>query len=135
MKRFLHIIIFSFLISGLAFGQTPKGSVSKSSEGVLVAKNKPENVLYAGDDFYVQNVYPNPADDKIFLTYSIPAHITNLKFEIRNILGNVVGTYQLSPGNNDRILIQTANLDPGIYFHSLYLDGKNLVTRKLIIKR
>src|SRR5688500_9155681 len=112
MKRFLHIFIFiSILFLGEAFSQTPKGSVSRSSEEVLIAKAKPENVLYAGDGFNVENVYPNPADDKIYIKYSIPSHITNLRFEIRNILGNVVGTYNLSPGHNE-MLIQTINLDP-----------------------
>src|SRR5687768_12572077 len=98
MKRFLHlIIIFNFLLCGVAFGQSYKSSVSKSSDEALIAKNnKPENLFYSGEDFYVQNVYPNPAEDIITLKYSIPPHITNLKFEIRNILGNVVGTYMLT---------------------------------------
>lgn len=136
MKRFLHlIIVFNFLLCGAAFGQSYKSSVSKSSDEALIAKNnKPENLFYSGEDFYVQNVYPNPAEDIITLKYSIPPHITNLKFEIRNILGNVVGTYMLT-GNSDGISISTVNLDPGIYFHSLYLNNRNLVTRKLIIKR
>jgi hypothetical protein len=137
MKKILHLVfLLCFLITGMVLSQSRETGVPKHPEEVSIAKNKVENVLYSGDDFYVSNLYPNPADEFIQIDYSIPAHITNLKIEIRNILGNSVTTkpYVLNPENKG-IKISTSNLIPGIYFHTLYLDNNALVTRKLIIKR
>jgi hypothetical protein len=49
------------------------------------------------------------------------------------VLGNVVGEYTLVKDAR-RLNISTLELTSGVYFYALYVDGKNLVTRKLIIK-
>lgn len=139
MRRLLHFILFSTVIvfSGEANSQSREvdSGMSKSTEQVLLAKSKGgEDVLYSGNEFYVGSIYPNPGDEFIKFDYSIPSHITNVKFQIRNLLGNVVSSYNLNP-ENKAIKISTINLTPGIYFHSLYMGNRNLVTRKLIIKR
>jgi hypothetical protein len=136
MKKVLHLVfLICFLMTGMVLSQSRENGVPKHPEEVALAKKTPENVLFSGDDFYVSNPYPNPADEFIEINYSIPSHITNLKIVIRNILGNTVTSHVLNPENERGIKISTSNLIPGIYFHTLYLDNKALVTRKLIIKR
>lgn len=75
------------------------------------------------------NIYPNPADEMTTIDFCAPlAEAAEIK--IYNAFGRVVLSKQISPGR-DKIIIQTANFDPGIYYISF--PGLNL-TKKLIIR-
>jgi hypothetical protein len=45
-----------------------------------------------------------------------------------------MGEYEL-PSFESQAKILTGNLNAGIYFYTLYIDGEAVMTRKLIVKR
>jgi hypothetical protein len=85
------------------------------------------NMLTTGE------IYPNPADNTAYLNYSISTEFSNGEIRVIDLLGNKI---QIIPfyEKNGRIKINTENLNSGIYFYSMTLDGKMMFTKKLIIR-
>jgi hypothetical protein len=67
-------------------------------------------------------LYPNPATTSI----SVKSELTAEKFEIIDITGRLVSTYQM---NDKKITIQTHHLAPGIYIYNLYNEQKTIIGR------
>jgi hypothetical protein len=78
-------------------------------------------------------IYPNPADNATFLSYSISSKFGTAEFRLIDLLGNKV---QVIPIFNmdGKIKINTENLHSGIYFYSMMLDGRSIFTKKLIVR-
>jgi hypothetical protein len=96
-------------------------------------KASPEGIeddLISRIDF--SNAYPNPSDKVAYFDYSLEADLTNAKLVISNLLGAVVETLSI-PANEDRIQINTAGLQNGLYICSLEVQKNVVATRKLII--
>lgn len=91
------------------------------------------DLLFSNDKISISSVYPNPASAYASIDYTLAANVTSAKIILCNVLGNVVGEYTLIRDAR-RLNISTLELTSGVYFYALYVDGKNLVTRKLIIK-
>ena len=81
---------------------------------------------------FLSSVFPNPADAKTCFTYSVPSGLQRMII-IRNLIGATMQTEQLS-SDAGKLTISTANLNDGIYFCSLMVDGKIIQTKKLIVK-
>jgi len=77
-------------------------------------------------------VYPNPADKMISIGYSIGA-FSDASLVIRNLLGSAVRSISLQ-NSEGLVNVNTIELNDGIYFYSLMVNGETKITRKLIIK-
>lgn len=93
-----------------------------------------KNNIYQSRVITVKDVYPNPSVDHAFVDYQLNNDRTKAKIRVHNILGNVVGEYELSPSET-LIRIKTDELNAGIYFYTLYVDNESVMTRKLIVKK
>ncbi len=90
--------------------------------------------IYESSRITIRDVYPNPTVDHAFVNYNILNDRTKAKIRVHNILGNIVGEYDLSVSEN-LLRIKTEELNAGIYFYTLYLDNESVMTRKLIVKK
>ena len=90
-------------------------------------------ILFSNDKISISSIFPNPAGAYASIDYSLTNHTHTAKIILCNVLGNVVREYILVRDAR-RLNISTLELTSGVYFYSLYVDGKNVVTRKLIIK-
>lgn len=90
-------------------------------------------VLFSNEKISISSVYPNPASAYASIDYQLFRDTDNAKIILCNVLGNVVGEYTLIR-DAKRLHISTLELNSGVYFYTLSVDGKSLVTRKLIIK-
>lgn len=98
-------------------------------------EDRPEKSdIYSSQQIAIHDVYPNPASDFAFIDYKILSDNVKAKVAIHNILGNVLGEYELS-AYQSTAKIPTENLSPGIYFYTLYIDNEGVMTRKLIIRK
>jgi hypothetical protein len=115
-------------LSGKADGTEP---VFRSS---LLGGEWPQSErIEVANKLSISPVYPNPASTQASFDYefrqdNIKAHIT-----LRNVLGNVVGRYELSRENR-QLNITTHDFAPGIYFYTLTIDNKDVLVRRLIVK-
>jgi len=82
------------------------------------------------------NIYPNPADDKIFVTFSETSNSTEtISVRLTSVLGVEVGTatYELQTGGNT-LVIDTKKVEKGLYFIEV-IRGNAKFTEKIVIKR
>lgn len=93
------------------------------------------DVLGLGDElkpFDITAAYPNPASSSTEIDYNIPAG-SNGKILLRNLLGSVVREVILEK-QEGKAMISTNELKDGLYFYSVLLDNKIIVTKKLVIR-
>jgi hypothetical protein len=90
--------------------------------------------IYQSRYVTVKDVYPNPSVDHAYVDYSLTSEHVKAKIRVHNILGNIVGEYDLTP-HETLVRIKTDDLNAGIYFYTLYLDNESVMTRKLIVKK
>ena len=79
------------------------------------------------------NTYPNPATDIISVNYSIDGNVNNAKLNVYDIVGKKVKSYVLT-NNKDQLSINVSDLNSGVYFYSIMVDGKAIKTERVIVK-
>ena len=89
--------------------------------------------VFSNEKITVSGVFPNPATTSAALEYEITGEIREAKITISNVLGNGIGEYRLTRDNR-KLQFDTSDFAPGVYFYTLFVDGKSLFTRKLIIR-
>lgn len=85
-------------------------------------------------DIKLGSVFPNPSTRIAQLDYEIKNPQINARIVINSFIGNPVFDFNLDP-NQKSLLINVTDLNPGIYFYTLIVDNKNIVTKKLVVKR
>lgn len=78
-------------------------------------------------------VYPNPAVNMVNFDYRINS-TNDSWFTVYNMLGNVVKSIRLEESQAS-ISVAVDDLDAGIYFYSVLVNGEALKTSRLIINR
>ena len=89
--------------------------------------------LYHNDKITISNIYPNPASEVAAVDYSIAPSVGEAKLVFYNVLGAPVGEFHLDKTER-KLTIRTSEYTNGLYFYQLYVDGKSLVTKKLLIR-
>jgi hypothetical protein len=117
----------------IAYNKSNPGE-SLDLEFNFIVEEKPEKVnIYSSRKITLQDVYPNPTSDVAFVDYQVDQDDVKAKIILHNVLGNSVGEYELSPTER-KAKIQTADLNAGIYFYTLYVNGEAVMTRKIVKK-
>jgi hypothetical protein len=99
----------------------------------FLIEEKPTKLnIYQSKNITVKDVYPNPATEHAFVDYQIVNEKAKAVLRIHNLLGNLIGEYELSPYEN-LLRIRTEELNPGIYFYTLYINNESVLTRKLLV--
>jgi hypothetical protein len=79
-------------------------------------------------------LYPNPNKGSMTLLYSMETGSSG-EMKIFDVAGKQVLSYQLSPGTDNRLEINDAQLNNGIYLYSIMIDGRSEARDKIIIIR
>ncbi len=90
--------------------------------------------LLNNKDIKISNLYPNPVNNYAIFDYSFNNRNSKAKIILHNVLGGIVGEFDLTPFEN-KLKITTSELNPGVYFYTLQLDNDNLITKKMVIRR
>ena len=89
-----------------------------------------ENIL---NRMRVSEIYPNPAENFVSINYDMPVEVELANVKIVNILGSVVKEQQIRTGNN-KMTLDISDLNGGIYFYSIFVNGEIFSTKKLLVK-
>jgi hypothetical protein len=83
---------------------------------------------------YISKAYPNPAQDvtNFYVNIEKPTKSAQLKFF--NMLGAEVKEVDVINAKSS-IKVNVSDLKAGIYFYSLWIDGKSIATGKLMVSR
>ncbi|SMD43517.1 Por secretion system C-terminal sorting domain-containing protein [Aquiflexum balticum DSM 16537] len=85
-------------------------------------------------DISIGSIYPNPSNRIAQIDYDFKNPNAVAKISINSFIGNPVAEYILDPVSKS-LVINVANFNPGVYFYTLYVDNKNIVTKKLVVKK
>lgn len=91
------------------------------------------DLLFSNEKISISSIYPNPASSYASIDYNLSNQRDQAKIILCNVLGNVVGEYPLVK-DAKRLYISTQELSSGVYFYTLSVEGKSLITKKLIIR-
>ena len=76
--------------------------------------------------------YPNPACDMLTIRYVLRGAGT-ARLALQNVLGTVIREETVDNGSGT-IKMNVSDLPQGLYFYSLYVNGKSVSTKKVIVK-
>lgn len=93
---------------------------------------KADDRMYANERITVSNIYPNPANERAEIDYQILGNVKDAKLTFFNVLGAQVGEYSLDR-NERKVRIATSEMNSGMYFYQLSLDGQKIATKKLMV--
>ena len=95
----------------------------------------PAGIMYQRPDTKISNAYPNPIVSSATIDYSINTYDDLApKILVMNLLGNKVMEFELMRGEHS-INIPADELSNGIYFYTLQFEGKNVATKKIVVKK
>ncbi len=109
-------------------------SVSPITNNSPLSEKADDNWLYVSDQVTISNIYPNPASDNASFNYIFYDTQISVKVVVRNVLGSIVGEYTL-PAQERQLTLPVDRFIPGVYFYTLWVNNKSVVTKKLIVKR
>jgi hypothetical protein len=85
-------------------------------------------------DIKVSEIYPNPSSRVAQLDYILLNPKVKSKITVTSFIGNPIAEYDLDPTRNS-LVINVSEFQPGVYFYTLVVDNKNVVTKKLQVKK
>ncbi len=119
-KSVLVALVFfmTVLYSSLSYSQNLQTIASTTNEA---------------DKIEISEAYPNPATHYIQFDYRLTDRMSEGKITVFNLLGSVVGEHRLNNYDN-RLQIPVHNLKAGIYFYTISVNNKSLITKKFVVK-
>ncbi|MCB9197397.1 MAG: T9SS type A sorting domain-containing protein [Flavobacteriales bacterium] len=78
--------------------------------------------------------YPNPTNGNTTIEYAM-GYTSEVTFTVTNLLGEVVNKQVLSASKGlNRVLFDASNVNNGVYIYTI-TDGKNTISKKLIVNK
>lgn len=136
----LHYVLETGIVAGqypIRFEVFAKGNINTLTEhpvNVMVEEKSLKSPVFQSKDITIHEIYPNPVSDHAFIDYRLHNEATKAKMVVHNILGSAVNEINLSH-TETKAKIEAAELSPGVYFYTVYLDNIGVLTRKLIVRR
>jgi hypothetical protein len=117
-----------------AENQALKDRVAKLEELILELKNGRAGSVTVTSSYLEQNT-PNPVSGITTIRYRVPETSTSAKLTLTNAKGQMVKTVSLNNRGAGQVNLSTSLFAPGTYHYTLYVDGKQADTKRLIISR
>lgn len=118
MKKLLLVLLYTVFVLCNAVAQTPaRLSVNESSESIWISTPR-----------------PNPAIVSVTFEYALPSDVREARILIRNLTGLVEIAHSLDVAASKQV-IYVSDLSPGVYLYSFEVDGRIILTRKMLVGR
>lgn len=82
----------------------------------------------------VSEVYPNPANNYVSLDYQLTSEVKQANVKVFNLLGAEVKSANLE-SNGNKLRMDISDLESGIYFYSVLINGDVYKTKKLVVQK
>jgi hypothetical protein len=82
----------------------------------------------------VSEIYPNPASNFVSLDYELTSDVKQANVKVFNLLGAEVKTANLE-SNGNKLRMDITDLESGIYFYSVIVNGDVYKTKKLVVQK
>ena len=84
-------------------------------------------------NIWLSDVYPNPATNFVVIDYRLPQEVLSANVKVVNIFGSIVKEQNIDTRNNN-MRMDITDMNSGIYFYSLFVNGEIYSTKKLIVR-
>ncbi len=121
-------------VSFLIYDRDNPNQAAEYEVNYIVEEDPGKNVIFNSSDIRINEVYPNPVREFAIFDYNLINEEIEAKIVLHNVLGSVVGDYELSYFET-KLKVNTEDLNPGVYFYTLYLDNDGILTKKLIVRK
>ncbi len=105
----------------------PGASVKLKEDGITVPKE------------LQTNFYPNPVNDKLNVSFTIAEENANVSLDIYNVMGSKVKSYSMQTvnlgENTVELNFENENLQNGIYFVNLIVNGEKTIKKLILDKK
>ena len=98
---------------------------------IIIAYNTAEGIGDNELSVSMSSAYPNPASSLVHFDYSINGNLTAV---VSNLLGQEVMRQDLN-ANDGQLSLSVADLQDGIYFCTMMVNGRALTTKKFVVKK
>ncbi|HSZ35055.1 MAG TPA: tail fiber domain-containing protein, partial [Puia sp.] len=78
---------------------------------------------------------PNPFNSSTIISYYIPAKTKSAQLKIMNISGKTVKLFSIQNTGPGEVTFNSVSLGSEMYFYSLIIDGKTVITKKMILEK
>ena len=85
-------------------------------------------------DAYLKQNMPNPFSQNTIIYCNVPSSVKQAQLMIYSEEGRQIKSFILNNGIND-VTINAGSFSPGQYVYSLFIDGKNVDSKKMIITK
>jgi len=82
----------------------------------------------------VSEIYPNPASNFVNIDYELTSEVTQANVKVFNLLGAEVKSANLIQSGN-KLRMDISDLESGIYFYSVIVNGDVYRTKKLVVQK
>lgn len=82
----------------------------------------------------ISEIYPNPSSNYVSLDYQLTSKVKEATVSVYNLLGAEVKSARLE-NNGSKLRMDISDLNNGIYFYSVLVNGDVYKTKKLIVQR
>jgi hypothetical protein len=130
----LYIMLFGDNLTG-AKGRTCQVSASLSQCCTNFQSIQQTNGLGnvpSNDNPSIEQNQPNPFSQNTIINYNIPSSSKDAVIRIETLDGQILNTFKVSNGVG-QILISGGTLAAGTYFYQLYIDGKMIDSKKMVL--
>jgi hypothetical protein len=81
----------------------------------------------------ISEIYPNPATNYVNLDFNLTSAVKEAKVRIINLIGSVVKEVEIERSTN-QLKLDISDLDNGVYFYSVLINGDTYKTKKLVVR-
>ena len=83
---------------------------------------------------YLEQNAPNPFNGNTIIRYHLPQGAGSAKVVIMNMKGQLLKSIALNGQGNGQITLQAGTLPSGSYTYSLWIDGRQVDTKQMLVK-
>jgi hypothetical protein len=109
-----------------------KEEMAELRKMVLELKNGSSGTINTTAAYLEQNT-PNPVSGTTIIRYRIPEQSTSARLTLTNAKGQVVKTLSLGNRGLGQVSLSTSALAAGTYNYTLYVDGRQADTKRLVV--
>ncbi len=112
-----------------------ENNVSDSASAIIVWR---DNTALSLEELSANDVeisaYPNPVSgNEVTVAYELSKSVDNAELVVFDLVGKELNTYALNT-NENKLNINVSNLNSGVYFYAIKVNGKSLKTERLIVR-
>jgi hypothetical protein len=91
------------------------------------------DIILANSNMIILNQNtPNPFAENTTITYSIPKGFSKAQIIFTAVTGEVIKTADIKTTGKGQINVYANDLSSGVYFYTLWIDGKQIGSKRMV---